>query len=122
MNKTTILIFGKNENRNAALVEDLNANYQTVTATTDEQAIEKFQQSVIEAVIFSEGVTVTEKAKLEKIFSLQDEATAFVNDIEDSQLEVLITNAISTKRKQNKPSFSFKDDALKNAGLNIEIQ
>ena len=122
MNKTTILIFGKNENRNAALVEDLNANYQPVTATTDEQAIEKFQQSVIEAVIFSDGVTVTEKAKLEKIFSLQDEATAFVNDIEDSQLEVLITNAISTKRKQNKPSFSFKDDALKNAGLNIEIQ
>ena len=122
MNKTTILIFGKNENRNAALVEELNANYQTVTATTDEQAIEKFQQSVIEAVIFSEGVTVTEKAKLEKIFSLQDEATVFVNDIEDSQLEVLIANAINTKRKQNKPSFSFKDDALKNAGLNIEIQ
>ena len=122
MNKTTILIFGKNENRNAALVEELNANYQTVSATTDEQAIEKFQQSVIEAVIFSEGVTVTEKAKLEKIFSLQDEATVFVNDIEDSQLEVLIANAISTKRKQNKPSFSFKDDALKNAGLNIEIQ
>jgi len=122
MNKTTILIFGKNENRNAALVEELNANYQTVSATTDEQAIEKFQQSVIEAVIFSEGVTVTEKAKLEKIFSLQDEATAFINDVEESQLQVLITNAISTKRKQNKPSFSFKDDALKNAGLNIEIQ
>lgn len=122
MNKTTVLIFGKNQHRNAALVEQLNEPFQPVTVTTDEQAIEKFQQSIFDAVVFSEGVMTGEKTKLEKIFSLQDDNTVFLEDDGSDQITTIISNAIALKRKENKPSFAFTDDVLKNAGLNIKIQ
>lgn len=122
MNKTTVLIFGKNQYRNAVLVEQLNEQFQPVTVTTDEQAIEKFQQSAFDAVIFSEGVAAGEKIKLQKIFSLQDDNTVFTEDNGTDQATTTISDAITAKRKENKPSFSFTDDALKNAGLNINIQ
>lgn len=122
MNRTTILVFGKNQHRNAALAEQLNNEFRYVTTTTDEEAIEKFQQSSFDAVVFSEAVTVTEKEKLKKIFSLQDDAIVFVEDDLSDDLSTVIGNAVTAKRKENKPSFAFTDDALKNAGLNIQIQ
>ncbi|MBC7937524.1 MAG: hypothetical protein H7Y86_19425 [Rhizobacter sp.] len=122
MNKTTTLIFGKNEHRNAALVEQLQNSFQTVIVTSDEQAIEKFQQSNFDSVVFSDAVMAEERTKLEKIFSLQDDKTVFITDDDSNQVAPMISNAIAEKRKRNKPSFSFKDDALKNAGLNIKIQ
>lgn len=122
MNKTTVLIFGKNQHRNAVLVEQLNEPFQTVTVTTDEQAIEKFQQSIFDAVVFSEGVITEEKTKLEKIFSLQDGNTAFVDDDNTDHVTTIISDAIALKRKENKPSFAFRDDVLKNTGLNIKMQ
>lgn len=122
MNKTTVLIFGKNQYRNAALVDQLNEQFLSVIATTDEQAIEKFQQSVFDAVVFSEGVLTEEKIKLEKLFSLQDDHTVFIEEDGSGNVTTMISNAIVLKRKENKPSFAFTDDALKNAGLHINIQ
>lgn len=122
MNKPTILIFGKNQDNNVALVNRLNDQLNSITATTDEMAIEKFQQSHIDAVFFAEDVTDVEKNKLEKIFSLQSGEVVFIDNILQGEPAIIILQTIEDKRKENKPSFTFKDDALKNAGLNIQIQ
>ena len=122
MNKPTILIFGKDQDNNVALVNRLNDQFNSITATTDEMAIEKFQQSHIDAVLFEKDIPVAEKKKLEKIFSLQSGEVVFIDNILQANLNTIILQTIENKRKENKPSFSFRDDALKNAGLNIQIQ
>lgn len=122
MNKPTILIFGKNQDNNVALVNRLNDQLDSIIATTDEMAIEKFQQSHIDAVFFAEDVTAVEKNKLEKIFSLQSGEVVFIDNILQGEPAIIILQTIEDKRKENKPSFTFKDDALRNAGLNIQIQ
>jgi hypothetical protein len=122
MNKPTILIFGKDQENNVALINGLNDQFNSITATTDEMAIEKFQQSHFDAVLFADDVTVAEKSKLEKIFSLQSGDVVFIDNILQGEPATIILQTIEDKRKENKPSFAFKDDALKNAGLNIQIQ
>ena len=122
MNKPTILIFGKDQENNVALVDRLSDRFNTITATTDEIAIEKFQQSHIDAVLFGKDVTIAEKSRLQKIFSMQSGEVIFTEDDPQENLATSILELMENKRKENKPAFSFKDDALKNAGLNIQIQ
>lgn len=122
MNKATILVIGENNNRPAALVETLGNRFYSLTANTEETAIDKFLQTPVDAVIFGTDVSDAVKTKLTKIFSTQEAATAFVNDNSNADMVEEISKAISDKQKENKPAFSFKDDALKNAGLNIQIQ
>ena len=122
MNKPTILIFGKDQENNVALVDRLSDRFNTITATTDEIAIEKFQQSHIDAVLFGKDVTIAEKSRLQKIFSMQSGEVIFTEDDPQENLATSILELMEHKRKENKPAFSFKDDALKNAGLNIQIQ
>ena len=122
MNKPTILIFGKDQEDNVALVDRLSDRFNTITATMDEIAIEKFQQSHIDAVLFGKDVTIAEKSRLQKIFSMQSGEVIFTEDDPQENLATSILELMEHKRKENKPAFSFKDDALKNAGLNIQIQ
>jgi DNA-binding NtrC family response regulator len=122
MNKPTILIFGKDQDNNVALVNRLNDQFNSITVATDEMAIEKIQQSHIDAVIFEKDVPDAEKRKLEKIFSLQSGDVVFIEHALQADLTTTILQTIENKRKENKPSFAFRDDALKNAGLNIQIQ
>jgi len=122
MNKATILVIGENNNRPAVLVETLGNRFYSLTANTEEAAIDKFLQTPVDAVIFGTDVSDAVKTKLTKIFSTQEAATAFVNDNSNADMMEEISKAISDKQKENKPAFSFKDDALKNAGLNIQIQ
>ncbi len=122
MNKATILVIGENDQRHTALVETLGNQFYSLTANNEEAAIDRFLQTPVDAVIFGEDVSEAVKAKLTKIFSTQDDTTVFVNDNSNRNMAEEISQAISSKQKENKPAFSFKDDALKNAGLNIQIQ
>lgn len=122
MNKATILVIGENNNRPAALVELFGNRFYNLTANNEEAAIDRFLQTRVDAVVFGADVSEAVKARLIKIFSAQDANTAFVNDNSNVNMAEEISKAISNKQKENKPAFSFKDDALKNAGLNIQIQ
>ncbi|RYY63454.1 MAG: hypothetical protein EOO13_19590 [Chitinophagaceae bacterium] len=122
MNKATILIISENTDRSATLVDTLGNQFYTLTASSDETAISQFLQSRIDAAVFGEDLTDIVKNKLTRIFSTQQADTAFVNDKGGVDISEEIANAILQQQKENKPAFSFKDDALKNAGLNIEIQ
>lgn len=122
MNKATILIISENNDRNAALVEKFGKQFYSLTADTEEKAIQQFLQSPVNAVIFGNNIAEVVQTKLSKLFSTQQADVVFINNDENVDMAEKITDAIITKQKENKPAFSFKDDALKNAGLNIEIQ
>ena len=122
MNKATILIIGENNDRHTALVETLGNRFYSLTANNEEAAIDGFLQTPVDAVVFGEDINEAVKTKLTKIFSTQDNATVYMNDNSNADMAEEILQAISNKQKENKPAFSFKDDVLKNAGLNIQIQ
>lgn len=122
MNKATILTIGENNQRHTALVETLGKSFYVLAADTEEAAIDRFLQTRVDAVVFGEDISEAVKTKLVKIFSTQDMATVFINDNSNADMATEISTTISNKQKENKPAFSFKDDALKNAGLNIQIQ
>jgi len=122
MNKSTILAISNNTGRLTALVESFGQQFYSLTADAEETAIDRFLQSPVDAVVFGHDLGDTVKNRLTKIFSSQQSDTVFVNDNIAANMTETITHAISSKQKENKPVFSFKDDALKNAGLHIEIQ
>lgn len=122
MNKATILIISENKDRIEMLVETVGKQFYTLTANSEETAVDRFLQSLVNAVLFGEDISETVKNRLTKLFTAQQYDTVFVNDHSTSNVVDMINDAIISKQKENKPAFSFKDDALKNAGLNIEIQ
>lgn len=122
MNKATILIIGENNDRHAALVENSGNRFYTLTAHSEETAIDRFLQSRVDAVVFGKDVVAAVRSKLEKLFSTQQPGVAFTEDDNSNGMIEKISAVIARQQEENKPSFSFKDDALKNAGLNIEIQ
>lgn len=122
MNKATILIISENNDRIRTLVETSGKTFYMLTANTEESAIDQFLQSPVDAVLFGEEIDEPVKTRLTKLFSAQQGDTVFLDDHSTADIVELISNAIISKQKENKPAFSFKDDALKNAGLNIEIQ
>jgi len=122
MNKATILIISENNDRIEILVETFGKQFYSLTANAEETAIDRFLQSPVNAVLFGEDINETVKNRLTKLFSAQQDDTVFIDDQSTVNLVELINDSIISKQKQNKPAFSFKDDALKNAGLNIQIQ
>lgn len=122
MNKATILIISENNNRLETLVETFGKEFYTLIASNEETAIDRFLQSPVDAVLFGEDINETEKNRLTKLFTAQQHNTVFINDDATVNIVELVSNTIISQQKENKPAFSFKDDALKNAGLNIEIQ
>ena len=126
MNKTEILVTGRNENilQNITRRINNNVNWNVTVAGSDEEAIEKFHHRNFDLVILSEGISKAEEKKLRIIFSYQHPEVIIIryNESEIDMLSNEITEAIEKNKKENKPGVSFIDDALKNAGLNIDIQ
>lgn len=126
MNKTEILVAGRNHDSVKSIVEliDNNPDWITAQAATDEEAIEKFHQQNFDIVLFADGINNDEERKLRKIFSFQNpDIIILKHDSNDGNLSTdEITAALDNQRKDKKPLFSFTDDALKNAGLNIIVQ
>jgi hypothetical protein len=126
MNKTEILVAGRNQDSVNSIVEliDNNPDWISAQAATDEEAIEKFHQQNFDIVLFADGINGDEERKLRKVFSIQNPDIIVLKH--DSTNVNLLTNeitaALDKKRKDKKPLFSFTDDALKNAGLNIIVQ
>ncbi|HRD57210.1 MAG TPA: hypothetical protein PK504_04135 [Ferruginibacter sp.] len=122
MNKSTILIISENNNRITSLVEETKKLFYSLIANNEEDAINQFLQSPIDAVLFGKDVNAATQLKLSKIFNTQQPNVLFIYDDGNTNLADNINRLILSKQKENKPAFSFKDDALKNAGLNISIQ
>ncbi|MGZ8557857.1 MAG: hypothetical protein ACXWWC_05980 [Chitinophagaceae bacterium] len=126
MNKTEILVTGRNEEMLQRIVKLINNNDKWIAskAAGDEEAIEKFHQQNFDVVLFPNGIEDEEEIKLRKIFSIQSPDIIIIrhDGSDGSLLTTEITEALDKKRKDKKPSLSFVDDALKNAGLNIIVQ
>ncbi|RYD81884.1 MAG: hypothetical protein EOP53_05185 [Sphingobacteriales bacterium] len=108
MNKATILIFSENKNRTQTLVETFGKTFYSLTANTEEAAIDKFLQSPVDAVLFGEDISETLKAKLTKIFGTQQANTVFVNDNAAVNITEAIRNSISAKQKKTNLLFLLK--------------
>jgi hypothetical protein len=127
MNKTEILVTGKNEVIVETVVAVINNNDEWVAtkAATDEEAIEKFHRWDFDMVFFADGINEEEEErKLRKIFTIQNPDIIIIryNGGDINLLTSEIATALDKQRKDKKPSFSFVDDALKNAGLDIIVQ
>lgn len=126
MNKTEILVTGRNEEMLQRVVGLINNNDEWIAskAASDEEAIEKFHQRNFDVVLFTNGIADEEEKKLRKVFTIQNpDIIIITHDGSDSNLLITeIAEALDIQRKNKKPSFSFVDDALKNAGLNIIVQ
>jgi len=126
MNKTEILVTGRNE----ALVQTMltlvndNDDWMATAAATDEEAIEKFHQLNFNIVVLTDDIGEEEDRKLRKIFTIQNPDIIIIKHSSDDSrlLTAEITVALDKQLKDKKPFFSFVDDALKNAGLNITVQ
>jgi hypothetical protein len=126
MNRTEILVTGRNQDSVNSIIKlmDNNNDWVSTYAATDEEAIEKFHQRDFDIVLFTGGVNGDEEKKLRKIFTIQNPDIIILKHSphEGSLLTDEINAALEKQRNDKKPSFSFVDDALKNAGLNITVQ
>ncbi|HRQ49006.1 MAG TPA: hypothetical protein PLR74_00615, partial [Agriterribacter sp.] len=87
-------------------------------------AIEKFHHHPFDVVLLTNGISNEEEKKLRKIFTHQDADIIIIQHYAGSSglLQREIREALDKRKAANKPTVSFTDDALKNAGLNINIQ
>ena len=126
MNRTEILVTGRNQDSVDSIVglKDNHTDWLFTQAATDEEAIEKFHQRNFDIVLFTDGMNDDEEKKLRKIFTIQNPDIIILKHYSDKDnlLTDEINAALEKQRKDKKPSFSFVDDALKNAGLNIIVQ
>ena len=126
MNKTEILIVGNTKETVEKTVGILNESeeWSGVEAFTDEEAITKFQQYQIDIVLLTKDVNEVQEKKLRKLFSFQNPDTVIVrfegND--EIALHNTINDILETEKVEKGFSFVVIDDALKNAGLNIQVQ
>lgn len=121
MKKTNILLVSNNETQVNEWVTIFNRHddWHFTHALNDEDAIEKFHQYPFEVIVLGKDLVEDTVKKLTKLFTLQAEDVIFINAADDA--EGKIKEALAAA-KRNNVRFSFVDDALKNAGLNIAIQ
>ena len=126
MNRTEILVAGRNQDSADYIVglKDNHNDWLFTQAATDEEAIEKFHQRNFDIVLLTKGINDDEERKLRKIFTLQNPDIIILKHFgnEGNLLTGEINAALDKQRTNKKPLFSFVDDALKNAGLNITVQ
>ena len=126
MNRTEILVTGRNQDSVDSIVgwKDNHTDWLFTQAATDEEAIEKFHQRNFDIVLFTGGMNDDEEKKLRKIFTIQyPEIIILKHNSNAGNLAIdEINAALEKQRSDKKASFSFVDDALKNAGLNIIVQ
>ena len=124
--KTEILIIGRDENILKTVVRLVNNDPEWVGtgAATDEDAIEKFHHHHFDVVLLTNGIGDEEEKKLRKIFTHQDAGIIIIQHYGGGSglLQSEIREALDKRKAANKPTVSFTDDALKNAGLDINIQ
>ena len=77
MNKPTILIFGDNPSGLEELVSLAKQQMHTLTASTEEDAINQFLQTRFDAVLYAKSISAESKNKLSKLFSFQQHGTVF---------------------------------------------
>ncbi len=81
-------------------------------------------QSSYDLVVLTDGITNEATAKLKKNVALQQPGIIILQH--NGNATVSLTDAIEAVLEEQlntgKPTFSFVDDALKNAGLHIVIQ
>ena len=120
---TTILVTGFNEKDINTVKSGINIHdWKIIEALSTEAAIEKSYQYNIDVVIIGKDVLDEDVKKLTKIFTLQNPDIIIVNDTGDTNISQIITTALNEREAAKKPSVSLIDDALKNAGLKINIQ
>lgn len=126
MNKTEILIVGNTKETVEKTVGILNESeeWSGVEAFTDEEAITKFQQYQIDIVLLTKDVNEVQEKKLRKLFSFQnpDTVIARFEGNDEIALHNTINDILETEKVEKGFSFVVIDDALKNAGLNIQVQ
>ena len=124
--RTEILIIGRDENILQTVVRLVNNDPEWVGtgAATDEDAIEKFHHHHFDVVLLTNGIGDEEEKKLRKIFTHQDTDIIIIQHYGGGSglLQSEIREALDKRKAANKPTVSFTDDALKNAGLDINIQ
>jgi hypothetical protein len=126
MNKTEILVIGRNEDILQKVINLINnkIDWNGVGAGSDEDAIEKFHQRNFDIVLLTNDINEIEEKKLRKIFIHQNPDVSIMQHLSDDGglLITKIEESLDKKSKNKKLSFSFVDDALKNARVNINIQ
>ena len=126
MSKIEILVTGRNQAEVQPMLMLINDNDDWVptSAVTGEEAIEKFHQRNFDMVVLINDMGEEEDRKLRKIFTIQNPDIIILTHSSDDNrlLTAAIGAALDKQRQEKKPTFSFVDDALKNAGLNIIVQ
>ena len=126
MNKTSLLVVSTDNDVTNSILQKINATSQWDAhgAATVEEAIEKFHYLPADVVVLAGNGIKAEERKLRAIFSHQHPGVIIILLPEDQQDSIVnkIERALAEEQKSNKPSLTFVDDALKNAGLNISIQ
>lgn len=127
--KAEILILGKEDQAIQKMASSLNQEEWNVTlASNAEDAITASFLKNFDTVLFAGELTGMEDTKLRKVFSYTNpnilvlkynatnELTAFRNGMKEVRAEIL-----KIRKAQNAPVFTFTDDPLKNAKLNIRL-
>jgi hypothetical protein len=75
-------------------------------------------------IVFTDTISSDEERKLRKIFTFHTPDIIIAKGQHDNEgvLVAEIETALDKFQKAKKPSYSMIDDALKNAGLNINIE
>ena len=124
--RTEILIIGRNVDILQTVVRLVNNNPEWIGtgAVTDEEAIEKFHHHHFDVVLLTNGIGSGEEKKLRKIFTHQYTDITIIQHYGGGSglLQSEIREALDKRKAASKPTVSFTDDALKNAGLHINIQ
>jgi CheY-like chemotaxis protein len=119
MNKSTILFVGFSKDIVTVLENQFTKGWISSFADSNERAIEKFQQLHYDAVVVDSTMEGTEI--LYKLFTNQQPQILFIQTAGIPEADDILQQ-ITASRKENKPAINYNDDALKNAGLNINIQ
>ncbi|MCW3117074.1 MAG: hypothetical protein JWM28_1156, partial [Chitinophagaceae bacterium] len=74
MNKTEILVIGRNEEILQTVIRLINNNpeWNGIGVCRDEEAIEKFHRHRFDIVLLTNGIAEEEERRLRKIFTYQD--------------------------------------------------
>lgn len=124
--KIEILVIGRNESMLQTVIRLVNNDPAWIGtgAVSDEDAIEKFHHHHFDVVLLTNGLTEEEDKKLRTLFLHQDPDIIIIQHYGGGSglLQTEIRQALEERKAANRSTVSFTDDALKNAGLKINIE
>lgn len=124
--KTEILVTGSNESMLQTVIRLVNNDPAWIGtgAVSDEDAIEKFHHHHFDVVLLTNGLTEEEDKKLHALFLHQNPDIIIIRHYggDSGSLQAEIRQALEERKAANKPAVHFTDDALKNAGLKINME